>query len=308
MTNNQVDGKDSKDKNIPECNDPEYKEELDKVKDTLNSHEETKKSEILRLAKFLEDKGYIKELVSERLAEDLKGYATARYIQMCLDPEQKQKPKVKRNGSPIADKKKPEQSTSQSQPTAEVEDNKDIEQSPKQIVSASVTGQSITDTEIQEPTQADLDQMYKDETENQSKDKKLSPEQQPRPQQQQEPNIYDGIKQKYEQEISDIKAEADKYMELLNKEKKEKRDLDNEVIKLSNQIKEERARIFQLEQKEESKPKIQNEIILSRIVLELLQTRAIPERLKTYPQTTKFQLLLQGVNEKGNEVFNLSPI
>lgn len=71
-----------------------YQKSLEDVKATFLNQEATKKSEIQRLARELKDLGWKPvNSISERLYEDLRGFASKSYIRQCLAPEYKQEAK-----------------------------------------------------------------------------------------------------------------------------------------------------------------------------------------------------------------------
>lgn len=77
-----------------------YEQLLDTFKASLNDHEGYKKETILALAHSLEKEKQIpKEKISEKLADDLRGYCSARYIRECLGSEFKNQSQVREDSS-----------------------------------------------------------------------------------------------------------------------------------------------------------------------------------------------------------------
>ena len=85
--------KKNNDKSLPEFTGKEYQIELNNFKDALHNQEVTKKDKIKKLADLLEKAEYLKDLISEKITNDLKGYVTSSYIRQVLNPEQKQQHK-----------------------------------------------------------------------------------------------------------------------------------------------------------------------------------------------------------------------
>lgn len=187
--------KDKQDKNIPEMKDAEYQKKVIEVRTILKGHEESKKVEIKNLAKMLEQKGYLKELIPEKLAEDLKGYTTKQYIKQVLEIK------------PDTSKKKEKNVTDEIHANVENDDKKLIE------VSVGTNTQTTSEPTNQKPVITDPN----DPNFNPFDLEEEPQQQQPEPQQQSKPNP-------------------------------EVIELDNENIKLMNQLKDANSRIFNLEQ------------------------------------------------------------
>jgi len=68
-----------------------YKTALESFKVELKDFEGNKKDKIIELAKFLEESGYDKDKIAEKVGDDLSGYLSKRYVREVLYDEYKQK-------------------------------------------------------------------------------------------------------------------------------------------------------------------------------------------------------------------------